>query len=111
MAAKSVTLKKAGRSWPTQANARKHFSQMLTKYTLGQRVTEEADHNDLLALLEIYDTSGSKRGAGVEYFFLDRDRENRGPTNCFYVKRSDGTEMDFSVHKAIVYASKIQAAT
>lgn len=106
---KSVTLAKAGRFWPTQKKAKAHFSQMLSKYKIGQHVELDQDHNDLAALLEIYDTTGAKRGVGVQSFFLDRDRENGGATNCFHVKRVDGTEIDFSVHRAVEYTSKIQA--
>lgn len=107
--AKSVTLAKSRRFWPTQGEAKEHFSLMLSRYKVRQSVGPGEDHDDLLALLEIYDKSGAKRGAGVESFFLDRDREHGGATTCFYVKRVDGTDIDFSVHKAVAYISQLQA--
>ncbi|WP_416208686.1 DUF3223 domain-containing protein [Acidovorax sp.] len=107
--AKSVTLTKSGRHWNTQTEARAHFSEMLGRYRKGQAVPIGKDHDDLLALLEIYDVSGSKRGCGVASFFLDEDREHEGNTNCFYVRRTDGSSEDFSVHKAAIFVSKLQS--
>lgn len=107
--AKSVTLEKSKRFWRTQGDAKEHFKKMLSRYQVGQSVSPGGDHDDLSALLEIYDTTGEKRGTGVDSFFLDRDREHGGTTNCFYVRRVDGTEIDFSVHKAVAYASQVQA--
>lgn len=106
--AKSVTLKN-GRVWRTQDLARKHFSDMLHRYKRGQNVVlGSQDHDDLLALLEIYDTDGSKAGQGIASFFLDADHAHPGNTSCFYVKRIDGTSEDFSVYSAVKYVSQIQ---
>ncbi|MEG1129621.1 MAG: DUF3223 domain-containing protein [Comamonas sp.] len=106
--AKSVTLEKRGLHWKTQTLAREHFVKMLHRYKRKQAVLPGSDHDDLLALLEIYDVSGTKRGSGVASFFLDADREYGGTTDCFYVKRTDGSSEDFSVHKAVIYTSQIQ---
>ena len=107
--AKSLRLIKSGRFWPTQRDAKEHFSLMLSRYKIGQSVGTGPDHDALAELLEIYDDTGDKRGSGVESFFVDRDREHGATTNCFYVKRTDGSEIDFSVYKAVAYASQIQA--
>lgn len=108
--AKSVTLAKAGRHWKTQTEARAHFSAMLKRYKRGQQVPPGADHNDLAALLELYDETGEKRGSGIASFFLERDIEHGGMNDCFYVKRTDGSQIDFSIHKAVSYVSQKQSA-
>lgn len=107
--AKSVTLEKRGHHWKTQALAKDHFAKILHRYKRKQSVPPGCDHDDLLALLEIYDVTGAKRGSGVASFFLDADREHGGTTDCFYVKRTDGSSEDFSVYKAVIYASQIQS--
>lgn len=71
--AKSVTLKQCGRHWDTQGKAIDHFVDMLNHYKRKQAVPPGSDHNELLALLEFYDTNGTKRGCGVSSFFLDAD--------------------------------------
>lgn len=107
--AKPVTLIKSGRRWETQDSAKKHFVSLLNSYKRGQTVPQGSDHNDLLALLEIYDLSGAKRGSGVASFYLDAaPSEHQGNTSCFYVKRTDGSTEDFSVHQAVKFASQIQ---
>ncbi|MBS7778511.1 DCL family protein [Acidovorax sp. CCYZU-2555] len=106
--AKSVTLEKCERHWNTQSLARDHFVQMLHRYARGQTVAHGSDHNELLALLEIYDTDRTKRGCGVASFFLDADRDHPGNTNCFYILRTDGSSEDFSVHKAVKHVSQLQ---
>lgn len=106
--AKSVTLKQCGRHWDTQSKAIAHYVEMLNRYKRKQAVQYGSDHNDLLALLEIYDTDGKKCGCGVSSFFLDADRDHPGNTNCFYVLRADGSSEDFSVYQAVRYVSRVQ---
>lgn len=52
---KSVRLPN-GRHWRTQSEARDHFKQILSRSTLGERVTDADDHADLAALLQVYDS-------------------------------------------------------
>ena len=98
------------RSWSTQSAAKAHFKEILNNHTDGQRVTDAANHSDLLALLEAYDCRTSlgakKSGSGVDYFFRERDQEHNGLTSCFYVKRADGSSIDFSYLRAVETASK-----
>lgn len=107
--AKSVTLDRRNLHWKTQSLAKDHFSAILHRYKRGQVVPPGDDHEDLLALLEIYDVSGAKRGPGVASFFLDADRDHPGNTDCFFVKRVDGSSEDFSIYKAVIFASQSQA--
>lgn len=107
--AKSVTLEKVGRFWKTQSAAKEHFLEMLSRYQVGQSVEVKEDHDDLVALLDLYDTTGIKRGVGVESFFVAKDIDHGGNTTCFHVKRVDGTTIDFSLHKAVARISQAQA--
>lgn len=99
-----------GRSWQTQSAAKAHFKEMLNRHTDGQRVTALADHSDLLALLEAYDHEtpehAKKSGSGVDHFVRDRDQEHGGLTSCFYVKRTDGSSIDFSYLRAVEKSSR-----
>ncbi|NKE68694.1 DUF3223 domain-containing protein [Ramlibacter sp. RBP-2] len=101
-----------GRTWRPQSAALDHFKDMLNRYADGQRVTDQQDHDDLAALLSVYDAvpglSETKTGVGVDYFYRDLDREPRPggvKTSCFYVMRQDGTAVDFSAIKAVRVAS------
>lgn len=107
--AKSVQLEN-GRNWTTQTEAKRHFKQMLARYSNGQKVLNVDDHSDLLALLEIYDRgiqspAKTKIGCGVEFFLRDRDTDHPGNTACFFVHRIDGTKVDFSYLRAVESAS------
>lgn len=99
-----------GRSWPTQSAAKEHFKKILNCHADGQRVDDPAYHGDLLALLEAYDRDipheARKSGKGVDHFFRDRDQEHNGLTSCFYVRRVDGSSIDFSYLRAVETASR-----
>lgn len=107
--AKPVTLSN-GRTWKTQMAAKAHFKEILNAHRDGERVNDPAAHSDLLALLERYDrdepSATRKAGAGVDHFFRDRDEEHNGLTSCFYVRRVDGSCIDFSYLRAVEVASR-----
>lgn len=95
-----------GRSWPKKGDAVEHFRAMLARYSDGARVADSADHNDLAALLQIYDSALSpgeptKIGAGILHFERRKDQDHPGNTSCFFVVRTDGTSIDFSTKKAL----------
>lgn len=98
-----------GRNWRTQTAAKAHFKEMLNRHHDGQRVLGLADHSDLLALVQRYDrgepVSSQKAGVGIDQFFRDRDQEHDGLTSCFFVRRVDGSKIDFSVYRAVEVAS------
>jgi hypothetical protein len=73
----------------TKGEARTHISALLKSYTLGERVKE---HALISALFDRHPEVDSKRGAGVDYFYVDRDPWGG---KCFYVMRIDGTHTDF----------------
>lgn len=103
-----------GRSWPKKGDAAAHFKAMLARYSDGARVVDPADHEDLAALLQVYDSVLSpgeltKIGAGISHFERRKDREHPGHSSCFFVVRTDGTSIDFSMGKALDVAGSRDA--
>ena len=95
-----------GRSWPKVGDAKAHFKAMLARYKDAARVSDQSDHSDLAALLEVYDSvllpgELTKGGAGVSHFERRKDKDHPGHTSCFFVVRIDGTSIDFSTVKAL----------
>lgn len=95
-----------GRSWSKKGDAAAHFKNMLGRYAIGERVVDEEDHADLLALLTAYDAAlpdgaPQKAGNGIAYFEKRVDQEHEGRTKCFYVVRRDGTSDNFSYPRAL----------
>lgn len=98
-----------GRQWAKMGDAKKHFSDMLNRYSVGDRVVAEDDHSDLLALVTAYDSAapqwnGSKTGEGVDHFVKDYDDEigrTQFKSKCFFVVRTDGTRVHFSTNSAV----------
>lgn len=85
------------RHFPRQSDALKFFSAMLARYRMGEVVTGE---DDLLvrALLSRHENLKEKTGGGVEAIVVMMSPEG---SSCFGVRRSDGTEVDFSFRRCI----------
>jgi hypothetical protein len=103
-----------GRTWAKKGDAVDHYKAMLARYRDGTRVSDRADHDDLLSLLGVYDsvlTAGepTKAGVGVSHFERRRDQEHPGHTSCFFVVRTDGTSIDFSTRRALDVAGAKQS--
>jgi hypothetical protein len=109
MAKKPVTLSN-GRSWPSRGDAIDFFRTLRDRYPIGGVVTDQSDHDDLLALLRQYDMSRfegpSKIGVGVDRFETRMNVTNGGRNVGFWVVRLDGTETDFSFIRAVNQAPK-----
>ncbi|WP_108523168.1 DUF3223 domain-containing protein [Bradyrhizobium algeriense] len=94
-----------GRSWRTQTEALTHFKEMLARHFDNQIVEGRSDHDDLVALLERYDAvitdSPAKIGSGIEHFFRRRNVGEGYSTPGFWVRRTDGTDTDFSYISAV----------
>lgn len=102
-----------GRSWTKKGDAVGHFKAMLARYSDGERVIDSADHGDLAALLQVYDSvldagESTKAGSGVSHFERRKDRDHPGYTSCFVVVRTDGTSIDFSTRRALDVAGSKQ---
>lgn len=99
-----------GRRWSKKGVAIDHFKAMLHRYKVGDRVDDPSDHDDLVALLQVYDSilaSGeqTKAGSGVAHFEKRWDVDHPGNTACFFVIRTDGSSIDFSIRRALDVAS------
>ena len=103
-----------GRTWPSQKAAKQHFKNMLARYHDGDVVKDASDHADLAALLERYDRLTAevptKIGVGIDKFFRRRNVNVDFATSGFHVRRTDGTETDFSYITAVEGRSKSQSA-
>jgi len=100
-----------GRTWPKKGDAQAHFKAILGRYATGARVVDPSDHEDLAALLRVYDAGVpegelTKAGAGVAYFEKRPDVDHPGHTACFFVVRKDGSSIDFSLGRALDEAAK-----
>jgi hypothetical protein len=95
LSAKSIQL--GDLQFATQTAALNHCSDVLNRYPLGARVTED-DTALLLLLLERHPDREQKTGVGVSYFAV-RAAELRG--RCFWIHRTDGTATDFSFKQCI----------
>lgn len=93
-----------GKSWAKKGDATAHFKAMLNRYAVGEIVSDASDFSDLLALIKIYDPG--KMGSGVAYFEKRPDLDHAGNTACFFIVRSDGSAIDFSIYRALDAVSK-----
>lgn len=102
--AKTISLPN-GRSWKTQTAALAHFKDMLARYSDNQIIEDRSDHDDLVALLERYDAvitdSPAKIGSGIDCFFRRQNVGEGYSTPGFWVRRTDGTDTDFSYIGAV----------
>lgn len=112
MAKKPIVLSN-GRRWDTQGEAKTYFTALRDRYPHNTPIDDPADHDDLLALLERYDTAiledPLKAGKGVAHFETRVNRAHGGANVGFWVVRTDGSETDFSFIKAIAAAPTPQA--
>lgn len=101
---KPITLTN-GREWPSQTAALQHFKDMLARYADDDIVENGDDHDDLVALLERYDSAiaelPTKTGVGIDLFVRRRNDGDTFSTSGFWVRRTDGTETDFSYISAV----------
>lgn len=94
--ARRITL--ATRSFDKAGEATAFFTAMLNRYGIGDRVSAD-DAIDLTALLGRHDQLEEKVGTGIEGFEVNEPPEDvpQFSKRCFWVIRSDGTKIDFSI--------------
>jgi hypothetical protein len=74
------------------------FQEMLGRYEIGERVSNE-DAEDLEALLERHDDRDGKVGSGINGFEVNLPPDEKGhqfSERCFWIIRVDGSKIDFS---------------
>ena len=82
-------------------DATSFFRLMLNKYLRGQTVSD-TDALHLTALLKRHDEMAEKIGVGVHHFKVDLAPSSEGPpTQCFWIVRTDATEIDFSFNHCL----------
>jgi hypothetical protein len=95
------------RSFRTQSSALEHHKSVLHRYQDGQRVSDQGDHADLVALVERYDpvldaVGEPTKGDGQIAHFKRRLNTGTGwSSSGFWVVRQDGTATDFSYIDAV----------
>ncbi|BAU39244.1 hypothetical protein APT_02162 [Acetobacter pasteurianus NBRC 101655] len=94
--ARRITL--STRSFNTVGEARAFFSAMLNRYSIGEQVSPE-DATDLSALLDRHDELEEKTGTGITSFEVNLPPAGvpQLSKRCFWIVRSDGSKIDFSV--------------
>ncbi|WP_150295568.1 DCL family protein [Sphingobium estronivorans] len=94
--ARSITL--STRSFDKAGDATAFFAAMLNRYDIGDRVHAE-DATDLRALLARHDEFEEKVGTGIDGFEVNTPPQDvpQFSKRCFWVVRSDGTKIDFSI--------------
>lgn len=85
------------RTFSTQGAASKFFSDMLHRYTPGDRVSD-VDAADLASVLERHPDRDEKVGVGIDHFEVQAADYS---SQCFRVVRTDGTWARFSYKPCI----------
>ena len=86
------------RTFDKAGDATAFFKEMLNRYAIGDRVSA-ADAADLSALVERHDERDEKVGAGIAGFEVNAPPDDvpQFSQRCFWIVRSDGTKIDFSI--------------
>lgn len=90
--------------FPTKAAATARCQQILYAYPgqpgsgagQPQEVTDPTHVTFLTALIRRHPEVNEKIGAGIAGFKVQVNPQGTGNTRCFYVVRTDGTQVDFS---------------
>jgi hypothetical protein len=87
-----------GKSYTTKVRLKQVCQEMLSRYSDRQQIAGE-DDLFLRDLIHWHPDSKHKIGCGVDYFFKNRTAQPTG--SCFWIRRLDGTVVDFSYKKTI----------
>lgn len=99
--ARAQPIEIAGIAFAKKGEALEYLKNMLNTYSPEERVNEE-DACFLALALENHPEAKEKIGPGIKGFFVRRADYS---TQCFWVERTDGTEVKFS-YKSCVTAPK-----
>jgi Protein of unknown function (DUF3223) len=93
MAKRSIQL--GARFYDMVGDANAFYSGMLNRYSVG-KVISQADAVELNALLQRHDELDEKVGCGIAHFEVAAAPDGH-PGKCFWVVRTDGSRIDFSI--------------
>lgn len=85
------------RYFDRQKDALDFYKEILGRYEIGQRVSQQ-DEIELMALLGRHQDVASKIGGGVDHFKVDKDGYGG---RCFWIVRMDSTETDFTYIRCV----------
>jgi hypothetical protein len=86
--------------FPTRVSAYGYFSHMLQTYKLNDRIDPPSKEFKILhSALEKHPRFKQKRRRGVAAFIVSYSPKGQG--QCFWVLRTDGSLVDFSIRKCI----------
>ena len=94
--------------WATKTEALKAFRVLLNNggYGIGDRIVAPDDERMLYEALERHPDATEKEGVGVDYFYVGETRQDaaafvRKDARGFWIRRTDGSTVDFSYQTAI----------
>lgn len=96
--ARSRKISLSTRTFDKAGDGAAFFKEMLNSYGIGDKVSAE-DAVELRALLERHDEQDEKTGAGIAGFEVNAPPSDvpQFSNKCFWIIRSDGTKIDFSI--------------
>lgn len=104
----AIPVELASYSWPTKKAAKAAFREVLydPRYGRKRRVTDPDHVQMLLELLDRHPDSAEKIGPGVEYFFIGEISKDpavfvSSSAIGIWIRRTDGSDADFSYNTAI----------
>lgn len=96
--ARSRKISLSTRTFDKAGDAAAFFKEMLNRYGVGE-IVGATDAVELRALLERHDERDEKAGSGITGFEVNAPPSDvpQFSQRCFWIIRSDGTKIDFSI--------------
>jgi hypothetical protein len=79
-------------------DAKAFFDEIKNCYQDTDTITNQEHHEHLLDLIAHHPDAAEKIGVGIKRFYRDKAE---GGTSCFWIERTDGSNVKFSVLAAI----------
>ena len=94
----AIPVEIAGVRFAKKGDAMAWCKELLNSKACGEKY-EGSDHEKLLGLIDLHPEREEKIGCGVDFFFVDKSPGF--PTPCFWLRREDGSSVDFSYKHCI----------
>lgn len=94
----------------TKGAIKEHYTEMLKSYALDSKVNRE-DSIQLYHLLKYHPGFTEKFGTGINYFKVETAAQMDKKWHrerCFWIYRTDGTKIDFSIHECYRHKNQIE---
>jgi hypothetical protein len=96
--------------FPTKAAIKEHYTNILNKYNLNDKLNQE-DSKQVYLLLRNHPEFLEKKGVGIKFFRIETAVQidvKYAKHRCFWIHRHDGTKIDFSIHNCYRYKNQIK---